>query len=97
MLTGVHLWWYIEDVVKCTATQLRKELFTTLDKAAAGEPLEVTHKGTIFRVVPEQAGSKLSRLTPRKTLLVSPESIADSDPELLAEMEAEWGQDWKEV
>lgn len=83
--------------MKCTATQLRKELFTTLEKAAAGEPLEVTHKGTTFRVIPEHAGSKLSRLTARKTLLVPPESIVDSGPELLGEMEAEWEEDWKEI
>lgn len=83
--------------MKCTATQLRKELFTALDKAATGEPLEVVHKGTTFRIVPEQSGSKLSRLKPRHSLLVPPESIIDSDPELLAEMEAEWEEDWKEI
>lgn len=83
--------------MKCTATQLRKELFTALDKAAIGEPVEVVHKGTTFRIVPEQGGSKLDRLTPRNSLLVPPESIADSDPKLLAEMEAEWEEDWKEI
>jgi antitoxin (DNA-binding transcriptional repressor) of toxin-antitoxin stability system len=83
--------------MKCTATQLRKELFTALDKAAAGEPLEVTYKGTTFRVVPEHTGSKLSRAKRQHALLVDPDSIADSDPELLAEMEAEWEEDWKEI
>jgi prevent-host-death family protein len=83
--------------MRCTATQLRKELFTALDKAATGEPLEVTHKGTTFRIVPEQTGSKLSRMKRRHALLVPPESIIDSDPELLAEMEAEWEEDWKDI
>jgi antitoxin (DNA-binding transcriptional repressor) of toxin-antitoxin stability system len=88
---------YIGFIMKCTATVLRKTLFTTLDKAAAGEPVEVTHKGTSFRIVPEQTGSKLSRLVPRDTLLVDADSIANSDPELLAEMEAEWEKDWEEI
>jgi len=88
---------YTGTAMKCTATQLRKTLFTALDKAATGEPLEVVHKGNTFRIVPEQSGSKLSRLIRRNTLLVPPESIADSDPELLAEMEAEWEKDWKEI
>jgi hypothetical protein len=83
--------------MKYTATQFRKTLFTALDKAATGEPLEVVHKGNTFRIVPEPSGSKLSRLTRRHALLVPPESIADSDPELLAEMEAEWEEDWKEI
>jgi prevent-host-death family protein len=83
--------------MKCTATQLRKELFTALDKAAAGEPLEVTHKGTTFRIVPEPAGSKLSLLKKRDIFLVDPMSIVESDPELLAEIEAEWEEDWKEI
>ncbi|HXP11598.1 MAG TPA: type II toxin-antitoxin system prevent-host-death family antitoxin [Acidobacteriaceae bacterium] len=83
--------------MKCTATQLRKELFTALDKAATGEPLEVTHKGTTFRIVPEQSGSKLSRMKKRDLFLVDPASIVESDPELLAEMEAEWEEDWKDI
>jgi hypothetical protein len=83
--------------MKCTATQLRKELFTTLDKAAAGEPLEVVHKGTTFRIIPEHSGSKLSRLKKRDIFLVDPTSIVESDPELLAEMESEWEEDWKEI
>jgi antitoxin (DNA-binding transcriptional repressor) of toxin-antitoxin stability system len=88
---------YTTIVMKCTATVLRKTLFTALDKAAAGEPVEVTHKGTTFRIVPEPTGSKLSRLVPRDTLLVDADSIANSDPELLAEMEAEWEKDWEEI
>jgi antitoxin (DNA-binding transcriptional repressor) of toxin-antitoxin stability system len=83
--------------MKCTATQLRKELFTALDKAANGEPLEVTHKGTTFRIVPEPTGSKLSRLKKQDLFLVDPMSIVESDPELLAEMEAEWEEDWKDI
>jgi antitoxin (DNA-binding transcriptional repressor) of toxin-antitoxin stability system len=96
-LTYVHYILYTVSVMKCTATVLRKTLFTTLDKAAAGEPVEVTHKGTTFRLVPEQTGSKLSRLVPRDTLLVDADSITNSDPELLAEMEAEWEKDWDQI
>lgn len=83
--------------MKCTATQLRKDLFTALDKVAGGEPLEIVHKGHTIRLIPEQNGSKLSRMVRRDTLLVAPESITDSDPELLADMEAEWEGDWKQI
>lgn len=83
--------------MKCTATELRKCLFTALEKAAEGEPVEIDYKGSTFRLTAEQGGSKLSRLKRQHALLVPPESIADSDPELLAEMEAEWGKDWEEL
>ena len=83
--------------MKCTATELRKTLFKALDKAATGEPLEVVHKGTTIRLIPDQSGSKLARAKRQHALLVHPDSISDSDPELLAEMEAEWEEDWKEI
>lgn len=83
--------------MKCTATQLRKTLFTTLDKAARGEPVEIEYKGKHFRLIADDGYSKLAHLKPRDTLLVPPESIVESDPELMAEMEAEWEEDWKEI
>ena len=83
--------------MKCTATQLRKTLFTALDKAASGEPVEIDYKGSTFRLTAEQGTSKLARLKRQDTLLVDPASIVYTDPELLAEMEAAWEEDWKEI
>ena len=83
--------------MKCTATEMRKNLFSALDKASTGEPVEVTYKGSTFRLTAEQSGSKMARLKKHDIFLVDPASIADSDPELLAEMEAEWEEDWKDI
>jgi hypothetical protein len=83
--------------MKYTATELRKTLFTALDKAASGEPVEIQYKGKNFRLTADLSGSKLARIKRQYALLVPPESIADSDPEMLAEMEAEWEEDWKEI
>lgn len=85
------------SAMKCTATELRKSLFTALDKAASGEPVEIDYKGKHFRLTADQSGSKLARLKRQPTLLVPAESIADSDPEMLAEMQAEWEKDWEEI
>ena len=83
--------------MKCTATELRKTLFTALEKAAAGEPIEIDYKGSKFRLTAEPGGSKLARAKRQHALLVDPDTIADSDPEMLAEMEAEWEKDWNEI
>lgn len=95
-MTDVRLIAY-NSVMKCTATELRKTLFKALDKAASGEPVEIHYKGKNFRLTAEPGESKLARLKRQPTLLVPAESIADSDPEMLAEMEAEWEEDWKEI
>ncbi len=82
--------------MKCTATELRKTLFTALDKAASGEPVEIDYKGKHFRLTADQSGSKLARLKPRNLFLVDPDSIVGSDTELMSELEAKWEKEWKE-
>lgn len=84
--------------MKCTATQLRKNLFAALDKAADGEPIEITYKGSKFLLEADLRGSKLARLEPHPDFfLVDPESIIYTDPELMADMEAAWEEDWKAI
>jgi prevent-host-death family protein len=75
-------------------TKFRRDLFHFVDQALHGEPVEFTHKGVVFKVVPETPLSKLSRLT-RETV-VAPEATLDTT-ELLKEMEAEWEKDWSEI
>ena len=72
------------------ATELRKDLFQTLEQVVNGEKVEVTYKGHRILLMGEPAGTKLSRAVRREGLLVNPESIVDSDPELLAELESRW-------
>ena len=50
-------------VVAVTITQFRQKLFQFADQALKGETVEFTHKGVVFKVVPETKKSKLSRLT----------------------------------
>jgi antitoxin (DNA-binding transcriptional repressor) of toxin-antitoxin stability system len=75
-------------------TEFRRNLFQFADQALKGEPVEFTHKGVVFKVVPETLVSKLSRL-PRENI-VAPEASLDTT-ELLKEMEAEWEKDWSEI
>ena len=84
--------------MKCTATQLRKNLFAALEKAADGEPIEITYKGQKFVLEADLRGSKLARLEPHPDFfLVDPDSIIYTDPKLMAEMQAAWEEDWKDI
>jgi antitoxin (DNA-binding transcriptional repressor) of toxin-antitoxin stability system len=77
-----------------TITKFRRNLFQFADQALKGEPVEFTHKGVVFKVIPETPISKLSRLT-REAVVVPGASLDTSD--LLKEMEAEWEKDWSEI
>ncbi len=72
-----------------TATQLRKDLYQTLDRAIQGESVEISYKGATILLQPA-AGSKLSRAVRRPTLLVNPDAIVESDGDLMAELEQKW-------
>jgi hypothetical protein len=82
--------------VTVTITRFRKELFSLVNHALDGEPLEFVHKGVIFRVVPEVKLSKLSKLTGQK--VVAPDTnLKKASRELLKQMESEWEEDWSEL
>ncbi len=80
-----------------TATRFRKELFTLMEEVANGKPLEIIYKGSKLKLAPVQSTSKLSRLKPHDIFLCDPDSIIQTDPELMAEMEAEWEKDWRDL
>jgi prevent-host-death family protein len=79
-----------------TITKLRQDLFRLMDRALEGEPVQFTHKGVVFRVVPETAPDKLSRLA-RQTVVASGGDPPQAGKDLLEEMEAEWQRDWAEL
>lgn len=82
--------------MKVTITQFRQELFSLVNLALDGEPLEFVHKGVVFRVLPEVKASKLSRLTGQK--VVAPDTnLKRVSRELLKQMESEWEEDWSEL
>lgn len=78
-------------------TQFRQRIFELVDQALEGKEVWVRHKGRRVRIVPEQAPSKLSRLTPMQILI--PEDFDLDDPAfkaaMLADMEKEWQSDWE--
>ncbi len=72
-----------------TATQLRKDLFQTLDRTLQGETVEVAYKGETIVMKPT-TGAKLSRLVRRNTIIVHPDQLAQSDRALMRELEQKW-------
>lgn len=62
-----------------TATQLRKELFQTLDRVVGGQTVEVSYKGYLLQIVSLANASKLSRAVKRDILMVDPQSIVESE------------------
>ncbi len=83
--------------MKFSTTQLRKNLFQIVERAASGELVEVVHKGKTVRMTPVKQASKLSRLVARDTLLCSPDDLVKARKELQEEMRAEMEKDWAEI
>jgi len=67
-------------------------MFPLLDRAAAGEVIEILHKGVVIHVTSQRGSTKLSRAKRQHALLVDPDSIVHSDPELLQGMEREFNR-----
>jgi antitoxin (DNA-binding transcriptional repressor) of toxin-antitoxin stability system len=66
--------------MRVTASQLRENIYGLLDQViATGEPIEVIHKGTLLKIVPERPSSKLSRLPKRKGFKGNPGDIVHMD------------------
>jgi hypothetical protein len=85
-----------------TATKFRQTLFHTLDTAINGESVTVEYKGRKLRVVAELPGTKLSRAIVPEGLMAGNEdefdrSIRRAKAETLAELEAKWEQDAREL
>jgi len=83
--------------MEMNATQFRKSLFQTLERALEGEPVSVTYKGARLSVVPAKKTSKLARATKGDALMVDPDSIVGSDPELIRYLETKWAADGKKL
>ncbi len=65
------------------------------DQALNGVQVEFVHRGVVFKVSPEKKKSKLENLVGQPTIAAGVD-IEQASRELLAEMEAEWRQDWSE-
>jgi prevent-host-death family protein len=82
--------------MRVTITKLRQNLFRLMDQALEGEPVEFTHNGVLFQIVPETVPDKLARLT-RQTVVAPGGDASQAGKDLLEEMEAEWQKDWAEL
>jgi len=80
-----------------TATEFRKHLFSVLERVAQGETVEVTYKASVIRLSAQQTTSKLARAKRQNTLLVDPDDIVHSDPDLLQQIDQETERDWRKL
>jgi prevent-host-death family protein len=84
------------ESMRVAITKFRQELFHFVERALKGEPLEFTHRGVVFKVVPEIKPSRLAALT-GQTVVAQGTDLEQASRELLREMESEWEKDWSEL
>ncbi|MGO8757825.1 MAG: type II toxin-antitoxin system prevent-host-death family antitoxin [Terracidiphilus sp.] len=72
-------------------TQFRRRLFDLVNQALDGKEVWVSHKGRRVRIVPEDAPSKLSRVTPMD--IIAPGVDIDDDSWKI-DMMRDWEQKW---
>jgi len=68
-----------------TASTLRKDVYRLLDQVAeTGRPLVIERKGRRLKIVREESGGRLKRLTPHPCMNQDPESLVHID----------WSEEW---
>jgi len=76
------------NTMPITASKLREDVYRILDEVIeTGQPVEVLRKGTVLKIVPEKAVSKLARLKKRNVFVGNPEDIIGMD----------WSKEWTEL
>ncbi len=73
--------------MQVTASKLRQNIYSILDQALEGIPVEVVRKGKILKIVPEVKPDKLSRLKKRNCIVGDPDDIVHMD----------WISEWAEL
>ena len=72
------------------ATELRKNLFRTLEKVSKGDPVLIEYKGVSLRLEAVTGKRKLAGAVRRNSIVGDPHSIVGSDVELLNELVKKW-------
>lgn len=75
-----------------TATELRKNLFATLESALSGENVEFTYKGTKFSLVPHKPVSRLALMEPFSFIAGTQQEVEAAAANLW--QEKEWLEKW---
>ena len=83
--------------MELTATHFRRNLFQVLDSALRGESVDITYKGGKIRLTAPQGADRLSRAVRRNALLLDPDLIVESDPQLMSEFETAWSKEDSEL
>lgn len=79
------------NIMEVPISQFRRSLFDLVNRALDGKEVWVSHKGRRVRIVPEDAPSKLDRVTPMQ--IIAPGVELDDDSWKM-EMMREWEQKW---
>ncbi len=77
--------------MELSITEFRRNIFSVVQKAMEGGEVWVSHKGRRFRIVPENAPSKLSRVTP---IEIVSSGVDLEDDSWKKEMMREWEKNW---
>jgi hypothetical protein len=72
------------------ATELRKNLFQTLEKASQGDPVMIEYKGVSLRLEATGRNSNLAGAIRRNAIIGDPDALIGPDQELLSELDAKW-------
>ncbi len=85
------------ETLDSTITQFRKDLYQKSDDALRGVKVQFVYKGVVLRLTPQAAPPKTARLVGSPVVAPGYDPASGSSEELLAEMEAEWSQDWSDL
>lgn len=75
------------------ATELRKNLFQTLEKASKGDPVMIEYKGVSLRLEAVVGRRKLAGAIRRNAIVGDPDSLIGPDLELLDTLGEKWAKD----
>jgi len=75
------------------ATELRKNLFQTLEKVSKGDAVLIDYKGVSLRLEAVGGKRKLAGAVRRDIIIGDPQALVGSDVELLKELEEKWAQE----
>lgn len=72
------------------ASDLRKNLFQTLEKASKGDPVMIEYKGVSLRLEAVGGRRKLAGAPRRNAIVGDPDLLIGSDRELLNDLGEKW-------
>ena len=72
------------------ATELRKNLFQTLEKASKGDPVLIEYKGVSLRLEAITGKRKLAGAVRRNSIIGDPDLLVGSDIKLMDQLEKKW-------